>query len=162
MEQKVADNESVARILSNAWFEDGELLHIAFRQRIGESYISVNRPVVSSYANDVERFVTAHNDFQYNDTFYRRAIMAVSNIRSIKVAVGNTEMTADVEVEPRDNKTLSHAGIFTRFRNENVKPGKMIKVENASEEISADTLLLEVRSQLLSISTVETCKLAYE
>jgi hypothetical protein len=76
MEQKVADNESVARILNNAWFED--------------------------------------------------------------------------------------AGIFTRFQNMNVKPGKMIKTGKASEEVSADTLLLEVRSCLLSISTIETCKYRFE
>lgn len=67
-----------------------------------------------------------------------------------------------VEVEPRSRKKLSHAGIFTRFQNMNVKPGKMIKTGKASEEVSADTLLLEVRSCLLSISTIETCKYRFE
>ena len=59
-----------------------------------------------------------------------------------------------------DSHTKSHAGIFVRHQNKNVKRGQMIKISHVSEEMSSDTILLEVRSQLLELATLEKCKLA--
>ena len=64
-------------------------------------------------------------------------------------------MVIDVEVEPRATHIKSHAGIFTRFQNKNIKRGQLLKAGPISEAISADTILLEVRSQLLNISNIE-------
>ena len=65
----------------------------------------------------------------------------------------------NVEVEPRDVHTKSHAGIFTRFHSENIKNGKILKYGPTAEEISADMILLEVRYQLLSIATLDQHKI---
>lgn len=64
-------------------------------------------------------------------------------------------MVIDVEVEPRATHTKSHAGIFTRFQNKNIKRGQLLKAGPTAEAISADTILLEVRSQLMKISHIE-------
>ena len=68
-------------------------------------------------------------------------------------------MSTEVEVEPRDKYTKSHAGIFVRYQNKNIKRCKLIKIGQASEEISTDTILLEVRTQLLEMALLEECKL---
>ena len=62
-------------------------------------------------------------------------------------------------LEPRDTHTKSHAGIFTRFQNANIKKGQLLKAGPIGEEISADTILLEVRKELQGLSLVEECKL---
>ena len=59
----------------------------------------------------------------------------------------------NVEVEPRDSHTKSHAGIFTRYENKNVKRGDTLNYLN--KEISADDVLIKVRTQLLNMTTVE-------
>ena len=159
MQQDIQNNEDVARILSNEWFDNGKLLHIAFRLRKGETYISVNRPAISSYQSDVEDFIKNHCDYQLMPDTYRRALLNVGKIRNIKVSVGDTSMFADVEVEPRNTKTLSHAGIFTKFQNKNVKEGQIIKTGVAEKEISADTLLLEIRCLLLKLCKIEQCNI---
>ncbi len=159
MQESIHNTENVARILSNVWFDKGKLLNIAFRLRNGETYISVNRPSIDSYQADVENFVKNHEDYQFSNGMYRRAMLNVGEIRGIKVTVGDTSLYADVEVEPRNTKTLSHAGIFTKFQDKNVKQGQIIRTGVAEEEVSSDTLLLEVRSCLLELSKVELCKL---
>ena len=99
----------------------------------------------------------------------------VGEIRAIDVKVGDTNMNIDVEVEPRNTHTKSHAGIFTRFQNKNIKRGQLIKavataeeikhdqllkVGPVADEISANSILLEVRSELLRMATVEECQMA--
>lgn len=49
----VPNSEDVARILSTEWIVDGKLSNVAFTLRPHETYISVNRPAISSYNNDV-------------------------------------------------------------------------------------------------------------
>jgi hypothetical protein len=39
----------------------------------------------------------------------------------------------------------------------NIKKGQILKAGPTAEEISADTVLLEVRKELLALSTVEDC-----
>ena len=68
-------------------------------------------------------------------------------------------MKSDVEVEPRDFHTKSHAGIFTRFQNKNIKKGQLLKAGPTAQDISVDTILLEVRKELKNLSTVEECRI---
>ena len=49
--------------------------------------------------------------------------------------------------------TKSHAGIFTRYENKNVKRGDTLSL--LEKEISADDVLIKVRTQLLNMTTVE-------
>ena len=153
----VSDEENVVRILSNGWVVDGVLQQTAFTLRDGETYISVNRPAVSSFASDVALFVKSHKNFQTPNSgslTYQSAVMNVGAIRGIVVTVDNQPLAIDVEVEPRDVFTKSHAGIFTRHGNKNVKTGGTLAV-GLEENLSADAVLLKVRLALMRISAIK-------
>ena len=155
---QVPSEENVARILSKEWFVKDKLLSVAFALDAGETYLSVNRPAIDTYDSDVSTFVKKHSSYAFDNESYKRALLNVGDVRSVRVEVGSTQMMTDVEVEPRDTHTKSHAGIFTRFQNANIKKGQILKAGPTAEEISADTVLLEVRKELLALSTVEDCK----
>jgi hypothetical protein len=146
-------SEKVARILSTEWLVDGQLMNIAFTLLEGETYISVNRPVISTYDSDVAGFVAKHGKYLFGTDSYKRAILCVSDIRDIKVDAFGEPLKINVEVEPRDSHTKSHAGIFTRYENKNVKRGDTLSI--LEKEVSADDVLIKVRTQLLNMSTVE-------
>lgn len=146
-------SEKVARILSTEWLVDGQLMNIAFTLLEGETYISVNRPVISTYDSDVAGFVAKHGKYLFGTDCYKRAILCVSDIRDIKVDAFGEPLKINVEVEPRDIHTKSHAGIFTRYENKNIKRGETLSL--LEKEISADDVLIKVRTQLLNMSTVE-------
>lgn len=149
----VDSSEKVARILSTEWFLDGQLMNIAFTLLEGETYISVNRPVISTYDSDIASFVAKHDKYLFGTDNYKRAILSVSDVRAIKVDAFGEPLKINVEVEPRDSHTKSHAGIFTRYENKNVKRGDTLS--HFDKDISADDVLIKVRTQLLKMSTVE-------
>lgn len=103
-------------------------------------------------------FIKSHPLYVVNDNSYYRAMLHVGDIRKVKAQVGETSLFAEVEVEPRDYHTKSHAGIFVRYQNMNVKRGKILNIGHTSEELSSDTILLEIRTQLLDLATLEECK----
>ena len=156
----ISSDENVARLISSEWMQEGVLQPVAFTLDKGESYLSVNRPAIESYDTDVASFVKTHPLYGVSGLSYFRALLNVGEVRGIKAQVGETTLSTEVEVEPRDSYTKSHAGIFVRYQNKNVKRGQMIKISHVSEEISSDTILLEVRTQLLELATLEECKLA--
>ena len=149
----VDSSEKVARILSTEWFVDGQLMNIAYTLLEGETYISVNRPIIDTYDSDVASFVAKHSKYLFGTDNYKRAILSVSDIRDVKVDAFGEPLKINVEVEPRDSHTKSHAGIFTRYENKNVKRGDTLSF--LEKEISADDVLIKVRTQLLNLSTVE-------
>lgn len=122
----IQDSENVARLLNNEWISGDRILQAAFQLRHGETYLSVNRPAVSSYNADVSAFVAAHPSYACGGNTYRRALLGVGDIRQIRVSEGQISALVDVEVEPRDTHTLSHAGIFTRLQGRNLKVGENI------------------------------------
>lgn len=150
---KVDSSEQVARILSTEWFVEGQLMNIAYTLMEGETYISVNRPVIETYDSDVASFVAKHNNYLFGTDSYKRAMLHVSDIRAIRVDAFGEPVNINVEVEPRDVHTKSHAGIFTRYENKNVRRGDALY--HLDKEISADDVLIKVRSQLLRMTTVE-------
>ena len=119
--------------------------------------MSVNRPAVDTYDADVQSFVSSHASFQFdNGKKYRCASMQVSGVRSIKVFdESNQPLAIDVEVEPRNIHTKSHAGIFVRFSGQNVISGRSLLVDSVSEAVSADIILQDVRWELLDLSSLE-------
>ena len=157
----VDNEESVARILSNGWVVNGILQHTAFMLREGETYISVNRPAVNSYNTDAAKFVKYHKNFATvhdNTLSYQRAILQVGDIRNISIAIEGLPLAVNVEVEPRDLFTRSHAGIFTRYYEENIKVGNLLYISQ-EKNVSANMVLLKVRLALMRLSTIETCSL---
>jgi hypothetical protein len=155
METNVSDNEIIVRILNQDWFEEGELMHVAFALRHNETYLSVNRPAIETFGNDVAEFVKSHSQYLFSNKTYRGAILNVGEVRNIKVKIADTIVDIDVEVESRDTHTKSHAGIFTRNQNKNIKSGGSIYIPSLKENISADNILLKVRFQLLKLSKIE-------
>lgn len=152
MEQSILDSETVARILKRDWFDDGKLMHVAFALRNGETYISVNRLSSESFEEDVKSFVKTHPDYSFGEDSqeYSCANLNVGDIRDMHVALDAESIDIEVEVEPRDTHIKSHAGIFTRYKNVNLKPGASVVSEGARTVFAADAILLKVRLQLLS------------
>lgn len=155
----IDSNENVARLLSSDWVVNGKIQHTAFMLKQNETYISVNRPLIDTYHCDVATFVKNHKCYAFDNNIYKRALLNVGDVRGIDVSQDDVKMKIDVEVEPRDTHTKSHAGIFTRFQNKNIKKGQRLKVGLAEEGLSADSILLEVRKELLSLSILEEFKL---
>ena len=122
----VSNEEKVARVLHRDWVVGNRLQLGAFALRPNETYISVNRPAVDSFDSDVLSFVESHPTYQYSDGSYRCAMLGVQDIREIKVNLNDEPLNVDVEVEPRALHTASHAGIFTRIGETNIKKGGTI------------------------------------
>ena len=57
----VENSEHVARILHREWIVDGVLQVNAFALSDGETYISVNRPVVETFAFDMSSAAAARH-----------------------------------------------------------------------------------------------------
>lgn len=158
--QLILNSENVARLLCKDWVYNGIILHVAFTLRENETYISVNRLSESSYDSDVFLFIKTHPDFYSSNeqVDYYRALINVGDVRDIKVIVDGTLLNIDVNVEPRNTFTQSHAGIFTRHEGRNLKRGGFFYVKAAEKGISSDLALLKIRARLLDIAQLETSK----
>ena len=93
-----------------------------------------------------------------NGNSYRIASISVSDIRAISVYnEDNQELNINVEVEPRDTHTKSHAGIFVRLGEINIIPNRQLS--EFPKTVSTDMVLQEVRWGLLDIAQLEKCNL---
>ena len=154
----IDNNETVVRILHKEWVVDGQLQITAFALRQGESYISVNRPAVDTFLSDVTDFVSKHADYKISDEgslAYRQASLGVSAVRNIKVDLGQLSADVSVEVEPRDAHYKSHAGIFTRYDDKNIKGGQETIQDQNDCLMPVRAILQKVQHQLLALSTLE-------
>ena len=151
----ISNRETVARILHRNWLVDNRLQLGAFALRKNETYISVNRPIIESFESDVRSFVESHPDYQYGEGSCRCAMLGVKDIRDIQVILDGKTLNVDIEVEPRSAHIASHAGIFTRIGDSNIKKGGTIPQEARPLGLSADDVLMEVGWSLLEISTIK-------
>ena len=124
----VLDSEIISRVIRQEWLDDGVLQQTAYTLNPNETYLSVNRPAIDTYEADVQAFVISHDDFQFdNGKKFHCAVMPVSGVRGIKVMDDNNNpLSIEVEVEPRDVHTKSHAGIFVRTGAQNILPGRSL------------------------------------
>ena len=152
MNQMIPSSEKVARILNPEWIQDGVLMHEAYHLRVGETYISVNRPSVSSYDNDVSDFVRNHPSFSYEGDKYKRSLLGVDDIRNINVVFEGIEAHVNVEVEPRDVHYKSHAGIFIYLDNEGLQGDRIGFFKPLPANISASPFQLRVQGRLLKLA----------
>ena len=151
--QDVSNTEKIVRILHRDWVVEGQVQINAFSLRLNETYISVNRPAISSFFDDVLDFITKHQDFLISEnSSYQQASLGVGDVRNIKIELGKDVADVVVEVEPRDKNYLSHAGIFTRCDGKNLKGGQQDK------HIPVAAILQKVQYKLLQLSHVEVCK----
>ena len=154
----VDNSEIVVRILHREWVVDGQLQITAFALRQGESYVSVNRPAIETFSSDVSDFVSKHADYKVSDEgslTYRQASLNVSAVRNIKVELGQLSADVSVEVEPRDAHYKSHAGIFTRYDDKNIKGGQEAIQDKNACLMPVRAILQKVQHQLLALSTLE-------
>lgn len=151
----ISNEETVARILHQDWVIDGAIQLGAFTLRPNETYISVNRPSISSFASDVANFVKDHPMYQHTELSYRCAALSVEDIRDIKLTNSGEPINIDVEVEPRSTRMASHAGNFTRTGATNIKKGTTLPAESMPLGLSADDILMEVGWSLIAISTLQ-------
>ncbi len=159
-QKAVADEELVARIVSQEWVVDGELQVAAFVQAPSETYLSVNRLSIDSFNEDVRQFVTAHPKYHNaEDDSYLRAVLSVADVRAISIEVDELMIDANVEVEPRDKHTPSHAGIFVRMKGKNVVPGRQLPTGQLPLNVSEEMLLQMVQWELHDLSELQECKL---
>lgn len=154
LNNSISNEEIVIRILHQDWVVDGVIQLGAFSLRPEETYISVNRPSVASYASDVSYFVESHPMYQHTESSYRCATLSVEEIRDIKLVNNGEPVDIDVEVEPRSAHTASHAGIFTRIGSTNIKKGVTLPAESMPIGLSADDILMEVGWSLIAISSL--------
>ena len=154
---KVLDSEIISRVIRQEWLVDGVLQQTAYTLNPNETYLSVNRPAIDTYEADVLAFVVSHDDFQFdNGKKFHCAVMPVSGVRGIKVMDENdAPLAIEVEVEPRDVHTKSHAGIFVRSDAQNIIPGRSLMGTSIQEAVSVDMILQDVRWELLALSTLE-------
>ena len=154
----VDNNETIVRILHKDWVVDGQLQITAFALRQGESYISVNRPSIDTFPSDVSDFVSKHADYKVSDEDslkYQQAGLDVSAVRNIKVELDQLSADVSVEVEPRDAHYKSHAGIFTRYDEKNIKGGQETIQDKNDSLMPVRAILQKVQHQLLTLSTLE-------
>ena len=157
---KVDSNEQVVRLIHRMWMIDGELQLNAFTLNDGETYLSVNRPTIESYEQDVNDFLTKHIQYTLseNNGIYPRAVLTVKEIHNLGVRLEKETASLSVEVEPRDSHYKSHAGIFTRIDGRNIKGGSNQNITTVDNQVvSASAILQRVRMNLLRLSKVEVC-----
>lgn len=159
----VADDEQVARIVSHEWVIDGELQLAAFALAPRETYLSVNRPIIDTYDEDVLQFVSAHPYyFDEKKQSYKRALLEVKAVRAISVEKDGLRLNANVEVEPRDSHTKSHAGIFVRVNGKNVVHGRLLPEGQLPYNVSEEYLLQQVQWDLLELAELQECRVSSE
>lgn len=152
----VADEEQVARLVSQEWVVDGVLQVAAFVQAPRETYLSVNRLSIDSYNDDVRQFIEAHPKYHNAaEDSYMRALLDVADIRAISVVVDGLKVDANVEVEPRDVHTRSHAGIFVRVKGRNVVPGRQLPSDQLPYNVSEEMLLQRVQWELHDLAELQ-------
>lgn len=154
----VENSEHVARILHREWIVDGVLQVNAFALSDGETYISVNRPVVETFAFDVSDFVHKHPLYMASEESdsCHLATLQVSDVRKMEVCFKEKVANLAIEVEPRDTHYKSHAGIFTRVEGKNIKGGQKADFAIGEGQVASyEDILLKVQHQLLALSTLE-------
>jgi len=156
--QTVSNTEQLDRILQGEWLVDGKVQASAFALRRDETYLSVNRPSVSSFSDDVMDFIMRHPAYGSigSVTACRVAEVNVGRVRDIRFQLGNNLAEVFVEVEPRDNNYRSHAGIFTKCDGKNVKGGQESVVISNGKHFPAKAILQKVRYALLQMAELKT------
>ena len=152
----VNSDEQIARILHPEWVVDDEVQYSAFVLSNGETYLSVNRLIVDTYAEDINDFINKHPNYKVDGNAYHRALLEVGDVRDMNVDINQKVANLTVEVEPRDMHYKSHAGVFVRVDDKNVKGGQKVDiVAEDGDVISYDDIRQKVSFGLLQLATLE-------
>lgn len=155
----IDDAENVVRLISSEWIEDGCLLNAAFALTPKEKYLSVLRPIIETFNEDILLLTTKHEEFKSDDSHCQTALLKVGAIRNIKIDNGNEILNIDVAVEPRDKRIKSHAGIIVKSNGQVVVHGRKLN-DSIPKDVSADDILQEVQLELREISSLKQYRIA--
>lgn len=158
----VKDDEKIVRILHRDWVVDGEVQINAFALRQNETYISVNRPIIDSFSNDILDFVTKHHEYLVSDdsACFRQAVLISGEVRNIKIELGMQAAEVSIDIEPRDKNYQSHAGILTCYGEKNLKGGQLTEIQlNNNCRVSVPAILQKVQFELLQLSSLQTSQM---
>lgn len=156
---KYTDNiersENVVRLVNTKYVVDGIVSVEAFATSVGETYLSVNRQCIASFADDVSAFVRLHVEFRLQldrGISCYGAMMNVGDVNDIVIVRGADKLDVSVEVEPRANHTKSHAGIFVRSNKTNIVRGRQMRSDTIPRGVSTDSILMEVQWSLQELA----------
>ena len=84
-QESVSSEETIVRLLHQAWVVNGVLQQTAFELRNGETYLSVNRPAIDTFSADVISFLEHHPEYRTapQSSSYRKASLNVGEVRGI-------------------------------------------------------------------------------
>lgn len=161
-EISVDDKEFITRSLNKEWIEDGLIGVTAFNWKERETYLSVNRESIETYTADLTSFVKSHPDYAYDvdgKHEVRVAEMSVEKVNKISFEEGSNQLIVKVSVYIRDKNCKSHAGIFAKSNGKNLNKNLSSLIEPIELGVSADSVLLELRTKLRDISTLKEVQL---
>ncbi len=157
--EEIANQEMVTRSLVNAWVEEGFIGPPAFDLRDKETYLSVNRPVIATYKEDLKDFSDKnhHPEFRYKDNppKVRVAELNVGEVRRIDFEKENTKLDVDVSIVPKASHYKSHAGIHTKSNGVSLYPHREVKIEPEELGVSVDSVLQRLRIQLVNLAVLK-------
>lgn len=127
-------------------------------QRVCSQRNSVNRLGIDSFTNDVREFISKHPAYKITENSYQRAELNVGSVRDVSISFKEKVADLSVEVEPRDSHFKSHAGVFTRIKDKNIKGGqqKDVTIEDG-QVVSYEDIHMKVQYALVALSQLETC-----
>ena len=156
----VKSDEQIARILHPEWIVDDEVQYSAFVLSNGETYLSVNRLAIDTYDDDINDFISKHPNYKADGNAYHRALMEVGDVRNMNVELNQRVANLTVEVEPRNMHYKSHAGVFVRVDDKNVKGGQEgAFIADDGDVVSYDDIRQKVSLGLLQLATLEKVQL---
>ena len=142
----MVDNENVARLLKKVWICDGVISSAAFnlRPQIHETYISVLRECVGTFALDIKK-ICKELPVDY-------ALMPINSVKSLKIV--SIEDDIKFSVKAVDNATIkSHAGIFITINEQQLVGGEPFESLEIKRGKSADCVLLEIRKSIAKLAS---------
>ena len=137
---------NVARLLKQVWIYDGVVSSAAFnlRPQIHETYISVLRSEMESFADDI-RTISRELPATY-------ALMDTEDIKALKTEALKDDIKYNVK--PVDYERIkSHAGIFITINGQRLVGGEPFESLELKRGLSADCILLEIRNALAKLAS---------
>lgn len=142
----MAEKENVARLMKKIWICDGVISSAAFnlRPQIRETYISVLRECVDTFAIDIKKIC------KESPVIY--ALMGTDDIQSLRIDTLEDDIKFSVKVVDNIN-IKSHAGIFITINGQQLVGGEPFESLEIKRGMSADCVLLEIRKAIAKLAS---------
>ena len=150
---RISDSENVVRTIFSPQMigTNGELLLSAFALRVfkdgtAEEYISVNRMLVESWFDDIQKIPQRRNR-----RLYGYAELNVGQVRHIEMQVNGHQVTYNV-FDCSEGSTASHAGISVSMEGHAVKGGRNLFISALAPNQPEGFVVMAIQEELLNIA----------